>query len=74
MNKAEREAFKKMIFEILLIFAIIHVIVLVLILLPRDFTRPIRRVLANVLKGFWVASSRLFSLGHQVMWQKGNGE
>ncbi len=45
----------------------------VLIILPRQYTRRIRHALARLVVGAWVGNSRVWSMLHDDLWQKGNG-
>lgn len=59
--------------KLLLLFGIMHLIVVILVLLPRQHTRRVRHALAIIPLMLWASFSRLFALGHDVLWQKGNG-
>lgn len=69
MTKEEVQFIKKL----LLIFGILHLLLTILILLPRHYTRRFRHALATIPMGLWASFSRLFALGYEVLWQRGNG-
>lgn len=57
----------------LIIFGLFHLLILVLVLMPRKYTRQVRHFLAHILMTIWHLSSRVLGMGHDVMWQRGNG-
>lgn len=65
---------KKLIVYSLILFGVFHLLILILVLMPRKYTRKIRHFLARLLMiAGWHLPARLASLGHDVLWQKGNG-
>lgn len=63
--------------QLLIAFAIantiLNVTMFLLIFLPRDYTRPIRHILARWVMTLWVSDSRFWAMLHDDLWQKGNG-
>jgi hypothetical protein len=64
---------KRLLISFAIANTLLNVIMFVLIILPRERTRRIRHALARVVQGGWIASSRLWTMIHEDLWQKGNG-
>lgn len=47
--------------------------VLLVVVLPKQWTRPVRRALAPIVLRLWVADSRLWSKVYEDLYMKGNG-
>ena len=58
---------------LLMTLGAIHLFVIFLVLIPRPYSRRLRRALAALPMALWVSTSRFFQIGHDIMWQRGNG-
>jgi hypothetical protein len=70
-----REAFIVVGFLLFPIFAIgcLTIAALILVLIPREYTRRLRRALGSIVMRQWEVGSNLSSIAYGWLWQKGNG-
>lgn len=71
-----REAFIIVCFLIFPVFAfgLLAIIALIIALLPRAYTRQLRRRLARVVMWQWIKNMKLSRFFHDLLWSDGNGE
>lgn len=56
------------------VFGLLAIAALILALLPRPYTRQIRRNLAKVVMWQWIKNMKLSRFFHDLLWNSGNGE
>lgn len=51
----------------------LNLFMFILVIMPRQHTRRIRHALARLVINLWVGTSRVWSMLHEDLWQRGNG-
>jgi hypothetical protein len=64
---------KRLLISFAIANTLLNVIMFILIVLPRERTRRIRRALARVAMAGWAGTARVWTMVHEDLWQGGNG-